>query len=801
MKTFKLISKIALAIMLLALSIPTVLVSADNVTNDISANPGKATITAGESSSVLYKIVANNAPQGDPKGSDVNSTCPATVTIVKPAAVTATPASLTFTEAGVDQTVVFTSTTPGDYAISVTVSGGIPGSLWNINPANFTLHVVAAPPVIPSDTTPPVITNSISGTLGSNGWHTSDVAVTFSASDPESAITSTTPSSNPYTYNLNSDTAGTTVTYSATSEGGTSTDSVTVKIDKEAPVITATVSPTPNAAGWDKDAVIVTFTATDVGPSDLATVTAPITITDEGTTTVTGYATDNAGNTGSIAVTVNIDKTKPVVSATVSPAPNTAGWNKDDVTVAFTATDVGGSGVDLSTVTAPITITDEGTTTITGYATDNAGNTGSVAVTVNLDKTAPTITGAPDRTANANGWYNADVTVTFTPDDALSGVDTCTAPVTLTEGADQSVTGTVTDKAGNSASATVSGINIDETAPTISGTPDRAANANGWYKADVTVTFTPGDALSGVDTCTAPVTLTEGAAQSVTGTVIDLAGNSASTTVSGINIDKTAPTISGAPDRAANANGWYNAAVTVTFTPGDALSGVDTWSLPVALGEGTGQSVTGTVTDKAGNSAFTTVSGINIDGTAPIITITTPADGSSYTFKQTILANWSATDGLSGIDTAVGTTASGSPINTASLGSKTFTVSATDLAGNSASKTAGYTVVPYKFGGWNTPISISLKDFNKMSTIPVKLQLFDTAGKPVANAIVHLSVNGKPAASSGSSNSGDLFRYDPSAQQYIFNLAASKSLLTQGTNTLVVKLDDGTSYTTTITIK
>ncbi len=38
-----------------------------------------------------------------------------------------------------------------------------------------------------------------------------------------------------------------------------------------------------------------------------------------------------------------------------------------------------------------------------------------------------------------------------------------------TEGTNKSVTGTATDKAGNSASATVSGINIDEKAPTITG--------------------------------------------------------------------------------------------------------------------------------------------------------------------------------------------------------------------------------------------------------------------------------------------------------------------------------------------
>ncbi len=89
------------------------------------------------------------------------------------------------------------------------------------------------------------------------------------------------------------------------------------------------------------------------------------------------------------------------------------------------------------------------------------------------------------------------MTVSFTANDALSGVASVTDPVTVsTEGTNKSVTGTATDKAGNSASATVSGINIDEKAPTITGAPDRAANAAGWYNNNVTVSFTANDALS-----------------------------------------------------------------------------------------------------------------------------------------------------------------------------------------------------------------------------------------------------------------------------------------------------------------
>jgi hypothetical protein len=107
-----------------------------------------------------------------------------------------------------------------------------------------------------------------------------------------------------------------------------------------------------------------------------------------------------------------------------------------------------------------------------------------------VDMVPPTIMGEADPAGNAAGWNNTDVTVSFTCTDADSGVASCSAPTTLTmEGANQSVTGTATDVAGNSASATVSGISIDKTAPTISASRSVAPNAAGWNNTAVTVSF------------------------------------------------------------------------------------------------------------------------------------------------------------------------------------------------------------------------------------------------------------------------------------------------------------------------
>lgn len=84
------------------------------------------------------------------------------------------------------------------------------------------------------------------------------------------------------------------------------------------------------------------------------------------------------------------------------------------------------------------------------------------------DRVAPTISGDATPAAILNGWRAGDVTVSFTcSDTGGSGVASCTAPVVLTtEGASQSAGGSATDVAGNTSSATVSGIGIDKSVPT-----------------------------------------------------------------------------------------------------------------------------------------------------------------------------------------------------------------------------------------------------------------------------------------------------------------------------------------------
>ncbi|MBI4234063.1 MAG: PxKF domain-containing protein [Chloroflexi bacterium] len=243
------------------------------------------------------------------------------------------------------------------------------------------------------------------------------------------------------------------------------------------------------------------------------------------------------------------DSVPPTVSAAATPAPNGAGWNNSDATVTITASDADSGVQSVSyavnggpTVTTPgnsasVTFNADGVYVVAYNAKDNAGNTSATAsITASVDETKPTISGSKAPLANGAGWNITDVTVTYTCADNLSGVASCASPETLSaEAAGQSATGTVTDAAGNTASVTVSGINIDKTNPTATITTP-ANSAVYVLNEAVAAAYSCADSLSGVVSCAGTVangsnidTSTVGT-HSFTVTSVDAAGNSTSVT-------------------------------------------------------------------------------------------------------------------------------------------------------------------------------------------------------------------------------------------------------------------------------
>ena len=579
----------------------------------------------------------------------------------------------------------FTTTAPaGNGAQAFTVAASP-----NFNTNNCTGQTGTTQASYTLDNTGPVVTAALTPAANSFGWNNSDVTVKWTATDAGSGVAAAQP------FQTDNVTANGIVTKTAPAQsdrlGNTgASGSVTVRVDKATPSITATQTKNPDGT------TTVTFTCDDSNSggagSGIDTCLADGSTTNSKTVqpgvTVTGTATDKAGNTATASSTAPAgDTTPPTLSGAPTTQPNGNGWYKGDVTVHWTAADPE-SGIP--TPPADTTITGEGTgLTSTTTVTNGAGlsTTATSSPAVKIDRTAPT-TGI---SGTSNSWVNGDVTVSLAASDNLSGVASTSYTVdggaaqtgttlTLSTEGDHTISFFSTDKAGNAEAAQTAHVKIDKTAPTISHTFTPLSYNDGvWTNSDVTVTFDCADqGGSGLASCTAPVTkTTEGEGQLVVGIATDNAGNSASNTAV-VSIDKTKPTIAAEVDRKPNAAGWYDDDVTVTYTASDGLSGVSGTPANDVLGEGKNQSASATVTDAAGNTATAGVTGINVDKTDPVLN----GSFASGWHTDDVTVSWTCTDAVSGpAAQPADTTVTGEGDNL------TSTASCADVAGNTVTKT------------------------------------------------------------------------------------------------------------------
>ena len=88
--------------------------------------------------------------------------------------------------------------------------------------------------------TPPLVMPHVDGTLGGDGWYTSDVTVRWDVNDPQTGVDA---SNGCDTVHVTEDTAGTNFTCTATSSGGTTSESVAIKRDATSPVLDCTPTP------------------------------------------------------------------------------------------------------------------------------------------------------------------------------------------------------------------------------------------------------------------------------------------------------------------------------------------------------------------------------------------------------------------------------------------------------------------------------------------------------------------------------------------------------------------------------
>jgi hypothetical protein len=473
----KLRSKISLLFMTfgLLLAIPAVAL-ADDIRDGLEDGAQSTqTITAGDSTSTgftnQYWIVANSAGTS-PTGCDVlaeGDSITATFQVNTPSGVTASASSLTFDEcrAGSDlnsQTVKFTSNTPGTYTIPALTKTSGTGTYTTAN-TDFTLVV--------NDNCP---SGDTSGNL-QDGKCTANTA-------PQVSVGGVTDGAS---YNKGS-------------------------------VPNATCDVTDTEDGDSSSA------------ATLSAITGPYASDGIGSQTASCSYTDGGGLKATASETYSIvDPTPPVIQKVVTGTLGNNDWYTSNVSVDWTVSDPESPNSLLLTGCNDQSITaDQAATTYSCSATSAGGSATEESVTIKRDATAPTINHSLSPAATSFGWNNTAVLVDYSCSDATSGLASCGPDETLSsEGANQSSTGNATDNAGNSASDTVSNINIDLTNPLVAlvGGP---ANGSSHYFGFVpsAPTCAASDALSGLDgACQVSGYGTTVGSHTVTATAKDKAAN------------------------------------------------------------------------------------------------------------------------------------------------------------------------------------------------------------------------------------------------------------------------------------
>jgi hypothetical protein len=432
------------------------------------------------------------------------------------------------------------------------------------------------------------------------------------------------------------------------------------------------------------------------------------------------------------------------------------------------------------------------------------------------DITAPEAAPTQSPPANALGWNNSDVTVTWDWFDAGVGIDeaNCTESSTSSgEGDPLELEASCSDLSGNEHTEEYS-LRVDQTDPGISAAATVSPNANDWYRANVTVHFTCSDGLSGIVDGGCPgdqVLSDEGSAVSSTAqTVSDKAGNvSDPSNVVTVSIDKTKPTISAAATTSPNANGWYMGDVAVDFTCEDELSGIVAGDCPEnqsLTGEGAAVSSNAqTVTDKAGNvSDPSNVVTVSIDRTAPGVNWAGDIDaGDSFYFGSVPDApTCTATDALSGPDDCA---VSGHSVT---VGTHTLTATAHDKAGNETQAERQYTVKAWRLSGFYQPVDMGgvTNTVKGGSTVPLKFEVFAANELTDVGAVDRFAVARISCATSSVEDTielvttgGTSLRYDSVAGQFIQTWQTPKAA---GTCYIVTMFtDDGSSLSANFKLK
>ncbi|HYE66279.1 MAG TPA: HYR domain-containing protein, partial [Pyrinomonadaceae bacterium] len=476
------------------------------------------------------------------------------------------------------------------------------------------------------------------------------------------------------------------------------------------PSTTAGTSPSANTAGWNNTDVTVTLHANDgangsgvkeliysasgaqsIPATSVSGDSVSISITTEGTTTITYQAVDQMGNAESLrTATINIDKVAPAIEcpADISTTVEPGQCSSAGVSYAVAATD-NNPAVTVISSPASGTVFPVGTTVVTSVATDAAGNASTCTFTVTVnDKEGPVLEcPASIVTSTAPGMNSAVVDYPLTARDNCPGVTLLSSPPsgsTFPKGT-TTVTSTATDASGNTSTCTFSVTVNDTEKPKISCPADIVTTLGvGQSTAVVNYNVTATDNSSDVTINSDPPSGTAfpvGTTR-VTSTATDDSGNTSTCSFTVTVNDVEKPSIACPANIVTSTDsGKCSAVVSYTVTATDNSPGVTVVSDPPSgstFPKGT-TNVTSIATDTSGNTSACTFTVTVNDNEKPLIScpanLTAPATSAAGVVVT--YSSPSATDNCQGV-TVVSNPPSGSVFP---VGTTTVTATATDASG------------------------------------------------------------------------------------------------------------------------
>ena len=519
---------------------------------------------------------------------------------------------------------------------TTTVSCSVVDAAGNTSTGSFTVTV--------TDTTPPVVVPTVVGTAGSNGWYVSNPTLSWSVTDVESGIASSTGCA---VQTAVADTTGVTFTCEATNGDGLHTSvSATLKVDTVDPtsalaVLTATNGDGSVEATSATGAVVAYSVTVNDATSGDAGVTnctpASGSVFALGNSSVSCVASDVAGNTRTQAFTIKVaDTTSPVMPA-LTNLTREAASNAGTVTT-FTvpnASDVVAGSLALTCTPGSPSLFPQGVSTVTCTVADPSGNQASATFTVTVaDTTAPALTVPANINVLGTGPSGATVTFAATATDAVTSslVIGCTpASGSVFAYGTTTVSCTVADAAGNTSNGSFTVTVTDPTPPVVTPVVTGTPGTNGWYTSNVNVSWVITDPESNFTStaCAATVVSADGTA-SITCSATSEGGTTSITQA--VKRDVTAPAITTSASLIREAVGASGAPV--TYTGGTAIETTSGLNGAVVCVPASGSlfsigtsTVTCSAADLAGNASSATFTVTVRDTTPPVISATTPSTG------------------------------------------------------------------------------------------------------------------------------------------------------------------------------